>query len=207
MVWPHPHQPNRPSCCVTADTAPCTPLIQGLTRGHRPAHHNQKCLCDPVSKDACACPVAAVTCGHQTGPLGDACQIEQQEQVCSNSSTKQPSTLTCTPYPTNTRGFLSRWRQELPWLLWSGPDTGQPRAQPVPGSSQGTGAASQSHAGSLAHGALPAVLNYSSPPNSLSEHPTHSQWVRRVKVLFETVLFHIRPWLEHLISHWATDWI
>lgn len=30
-----------------ADTAPCTHLIQGLTCGHRPIHHNQQCPHDP----------------------------------------------------------------------------------------------------------------------------------------------------------------
>lgn len=126
MVWPHPHQAN-------------SHHIVSLQAQHHP-HTSSRAWCvarvlltttsnacgTQLAKDACACPVAAAACGHQTGPLGDACQIEQQELVCSNSSIKQPSTLTCTPDPANTRGFLRRWQQELHWLLWLGPGKASP---------------------------------------------------------------------------------
>lgn len=199
--------PSPPQHCVTGDTAPYTYFIQGLTCGHRLAHHLTGVLAWPNwVDDAHACPVR---CSH-TGPPDkvpqERCQIGQQELLWGKPSTKQPDTW---------RDFSEGGSRRCTVCSPPGKAQASPEHRPLLGSSRRRRAASQSRAGSPGFCRSSnsteiqlLVQEFFRTPHSQSMgQETWSTFERVIFILLLKDNFHICPWLEHLISCWATDWI
>lgn len=98
--------------------------------------------------------------------------------MCGTCSTKQPSTLTCIPVSNQNEGLLQEMSAGA--ALAAG---ARARHRPAlstglsQGAAEGQGLTVRAMQPPLAPAALLTALRYSSSLRSLSEHPSHSQWV------------------------------